>query len=395
MSLSHEVIIIGGGPGGSTLGSLLAKKGVDVAIIEREVYPRFHIGESLLPATMPLYKEIGFYETLKSGKYIDKYGARFVDFKSQDEVYFGFRDGFNPDIPNAFEVERSQFDRDILNHASLCGAKVYQPARVKSAQCTKTQATLQTTLGEMTCEYVIDATGRDALFGKQNKLRTAHPDLNNVAVFAHYTGVKRNPGLDEGDITIGLLPNRAWTWLIPFKGERTSVGVVCTSSIFKVGSDLEEYLHTMLSMSERVKDMMKDAERCTEISVISNYSHVSETYCGDRWMMAGDAAVFLDPIFSSGVHVSCTSAKLASEVILKCLKDRLSILDEDRGARYKKELDKGVSRFHNLISLFYGDNFVQQMKKTLTLENSRKAFTSAVAGDMWNDNNFLFQKNVL
>src|SRR3954466_8053139 len=114
MNNSYDVIIIGGGPGGSTAGTFLAKKSLNVALFERETYPRFHIGESLLPASMPILKETGFYETLNNGKYIQKYGARFTDYKSEDEVYFGFEDGLNQDIPMAFEVLRSEFDKDIL-----------------------------------------------------------------------------------------------------------------------------------------------------------------------------------------------------------------------------------------------------------------------------------------
>lgn len=113
----HDVLIIGGGPGGSTAGTVLSQNGLDVGIIEREQFPRFHIGESLLPASMPLFKEIGFYDTLNSGKYLAKWGARFIDYKTQDEVYFGFTDGLNTDIPMAFEVPRAEFDKDILEHA--------------------------------------------------------------------------------------------------------------------------------------------------------------------------------------------------------------------------------------------------------------------------------------
>ncbi len=120
----HDVIIVGGGPGGSMAGTVLAQAGLDVAIIEREVYPRFHIGESLLPASMPLFKKTGFFEVLNSGKYISKCGARFIDYRNEDQIYFGFNDGFNTEIPTAFEVERCEFDRDILNYAVSSGANL-------------------------------------------------------------------------------------------------------------------------------------------------------------------------------------------------------------------------------------------------------------------------------
>ncbi len=396
MMKKHDVIIIGGGPGGSTLAALLAKQNVNVAVFEREDFPRFHIGESLLPSSMPIFKESGFYETLNSGKYIRKYGARFADCTSHDEVYFGFEDGFNAEIPSAFEVERKEFDKDILDNARKQGATVYQPVRVKDVEFLDTHCVVTTNKGDQyEAKFVIDSTGRDAMLGKNNKVRKIHPDLNNVAVFAHYFGVKRNEGKHEGDILIGMLPEKAWSWVIPFKGDITSVGVVCSTKIFNAGTDLEEYLNTMLAKSPRVKEKMAGAERTTEITVISNYSHVSETYTGKRWMLIGDAAVFLDPMFSSGVHMACTSAKLALPIILQCLKENATFDDSGLGQKYKEDIDRGVNRFHSLINLFYKGDFVKDMKKTLTLDNVRKGFTSAVAGDMWNEDNYILQRKVL
>jgi flavin-dependent dehydrogenase len=391
----HDVIIIGGGPGGSTLAAYLAKAGVNVGIFEREIFPRFHIGESLLPASMPIFKETGFYEKLKAGKYIEKFGARFIDYRSEDEVYFGFQDGFNSDIPSAFEVERAEFDKDILAHAANCGATVYQPERVKDVQLLEHSVIVKTNKSEYEAKFLVDATGREAMMGKKTGERVLNQDLNNVAVFAHYTGVARYAAQSEGDITVALLPERSWSWVIPFKGERTSVGVVCSSEVFKGGADLSAYLDRMIATSSRLKNIMKDADRCSEVSVVSNYSHRSSQYGGNRWMSIGDAATFLDPIFSSGVHVSVTSARLASKIVLRALQENLHLTEHEMLTDYKKELDKGVARFHNLISMFYGSNFVEQMKKTLTLTRARQSFTSAVAGDMWNDANFFFEKEVL
>lgn len=392
----HEIIVIGGGPGGSTLATLLVKKGYDVAIFEREAFPRFHIGESLLPATMPIFKESGFYPTLDSGNYIRKYGANFVDYSSDEEIYFGFEGGFNAEIPMAFEVERSKFDQDILNHAKNSGVTVYQPSRVKTVSLYDSHVTVETSTKEtFETKYVLDASGRDCLLGKQNQLRGPISDLNNVAVFSHFEGVKRREGKNEGDITIGLLPERSWSWIIPFKGEKTSVGVVCSSSVFKGGVDLSEYLMDRMNASPRLAHSMAGANRTQEVTVISNYSHRCSEYFGDRWMLVGDAAAFLDPIFSSGLHISCQSAKFASEVITQCMNSNASIRETGLGEKYQNDLNRGIKRFHNLISLFYETNFVSAMKKTLTRPHFRAAFTSAIAGDVWNEDNIVFKMNSL
>lgn len=390
----HDVIIIGGGPGGSTAAEYLAQRGLDVAIIESEVYPRFHIGESLLPASMPLFKANGFYNVLDSGKYIRKYGARFIDYRTEDEVYFGFNDGINPDIPMAFEVERAEFDKDILEYAVQRGAKLYQPEKLIEIDMAPTGVRIQTDKRTLESEYVMDVSGRDSVIGKRLKIRQVNPDLNNVAVFAHYKGVKRRPGRDEGDITIGLLPGGAWTWIIPFKGNITSVGVVASAKFFGA-PDLEAYLKGNLLKSATVREFMLGSERVSEIRSIGNYSHTCERFFGDRWILSGDAAMFLDPIFSSGVQMSVSSSTFAAETILKAFPEKRSLTDADLGAPYEQKVRTGAARFKNLIGLFYQGHFVEQMKKTLVRENMRKGFTSAVAGDVWNEDNFLFQKNVL
>ncbi len=392
----HDVIIIGGGPGGSVAASTLAKAGLDVLIIEREEFPRFHIGESLLPASMPIFKKIGFYSDLDNGKYIRKYGARFIDYSNDDEVYFGFQEGLNPDIPLAFEVERSHFDKDILAHAVVCGAKIHQPETVVAVDVTATGARVKTNLSEYACDYVMDVTGRDSFLGKKLSSREANKGLNNVAVFAHYKGVHRYAGLAEGDITIGLLPEGAWTWIIPFKNGVTSVGVVSSSSNFAGEIDMEAYLNRCLCGSDRVRGYMEKSERISDVRSVGNYSHTSDKFFGERWILAGDAALFLDPIFSSGVHMSISSSSFAAETILRAINENhASLTEPGRGDAYESKVRLGAKRFRNLIMMFYEGRFVGQMKKVLHREHVRRGFTSAIAGDVWNEDNYLFEKNVL
>jgi flavin-dependent dehydrogenase len=392
--IRHDVMVLGGGPGGSMTATVLAQYGLNVGLVEREEYPRFHIGESLLPASMPLLKATGFYDVLNSGKYIYKAGARFIDYRNEDQIYFGFDDGLNPEIPNAFEVERSVFDADILKHAAKSGVTVYQPEEVIEIDLNSDGVRLQTNKNRFEAEYLVDSSGRDSFIGRQRKFRRVNPDLNNVAVFAHFEGVKRYPGIQEGDITIGLLPDRSWTWIIPFKGKVTSVGIVASAKF--VGTpDLNAYFNDNVLKSTTVRDFMSDARQVSEMRSIGNYSHTCDRFYGERWILNGDAAMFLDPIFSSGVHLALQSGKFAADTIARAIKTKRSLEEADLGPVYEAIYRRGAKRFHNIISMFYEGDFIEQMKKTDHLNHTRRAFTSVVAGDVWNEENFLFTKNVL
>ena len=390
----YDVLIVGGGPGGSHAAATLALAGRKVAVIEREEYPRFHIGESLLPASMPLLKKTGFYDVLNSGKYIVKNGARFIDYQNDDEVYFGFADGLNPNIPTAFEVPRDEFDRDMLDHAKKCGADIYQPEKVVEFDLMPDGVRVQTDKNRFTADYLMDVTGRDSLLGKRMRMRQVNPDLNNVAVFAHYRGVQRMPGPREGDITVGLLPNGAWSWIIPFKGQITSVGVVASAK-FVGQPDLQAYLRDNLLRSARVRHMMDGAEQIGHLQSIGNYSHTCEKFYGERWICSGDAAVFLDPVFSSGVHMSLSSSTFAAEKILAAIPGKRALTDSDLGPEYEARVRLGAARFKNLILLFYQGHFVSKINKMANREHTLRGFTNALAGDVWNEDNFLFQKKIL
>jgi flavin-dependent dehydrogenase len=231
--------------------------------------------------------------------------------------------------------------------------------------------------------------------GKQKKIREGIDDLQRVAVFAHYQGVKRTKGKREGDITIGMLRDGGWMWNIPFLGDTSSVGVVRPTSIVRDPENLKNVIEESLAASRILRSNMKDAHRITSVQVVSNYAHVCSAFHGERWMLLGDAAAFLDPIFSSGVHLSVCSAKFAAEALLGALHSNEHLTMSDHGQKYEQKCRTGIRRFHSLIHLFYESRFIDRMKKALSLANTRKAFTSAIAGDVWNDDNFVFEKGVL
>ena len=396
MKPSHDVIIIGAGPGGSTLAALLARKGYDVAIVEKDVYPKFKIGESLLPYSSDILRESGAFAKIDSGKYIRKYGAEFVDYRERETVYFEFAGGLDGDHPYAWEVERKEFDNDLLEHARESGARIYQPRAVTAIHENESPVRLETNEGELTCRFVVDATGRAAFLGNRMGIRHRNDDFNNVAVFSHFSGVKRREGKRAGDIIIAVLPDHSWSWTIPFLDGRTSVGVVCNSKLYKEYPNRLDYIRARLSVHPLLVENMAGSELLLEPGHQGNYSHTCSTYMGRSWLLLGDAAAFLDPIFSSGVHISLTSARLATRAIHAALSGGSPDLRETpEGHAYEPELRKGTHRFRTMLNMFYTTEYVAQMKKALQRKEICKAFTSAVGGDMWNDENPLFQLGVL
>jgi flavin-dependent dehydrogenase len=396
MKLTHDVIIVGAGPGGSTLAALLARKDYSVGIVEKDPFPKFKIGESLLPYSSDILRESGAYDLLDGGKYIRKYGAEFVDHRESETVYFEFAEGLDNDHAYAWQVERKELDHDLFKHAVKCGATAYNPVNVAEVRETKEPVEVVTEQGTLTCRFVVDATGRAAMLGNRMGLRTISNDFNNVAVFTHFKNWKRREGKRGGDIVMGVLPEHSWSWTIPFLDGRTSVGVVCNARNYKEAPNKLEYIRERMSVHPFLVDNMKNAEMLQEPGHAANYSFGCERYLGRNWMMVGDAATFLDPIFSSGVHVSLTSAKLASRALDAALSGKVPDLRETPdGAAYEPTLRKGVQRFKTMLQMFYTTDYVRQMKKTLQRKEICRAFTSAVGGDMWNDENPLFQLGIL
>jgi flavin-dependent dehydrogenase len=386
-----DCVVIGGGPGGSTLSTLLVQMGWNVALLEKEVFPRFRIGESLLPFSMPIMRKTGFYERLDGGKYIRKYGASFVDGRNNKEIYFRFDgDSLESREPFAFEVDREAFDSDLLAYAKEQGVSVFQPESANDIIFEGSQVRIIGDTEEFVTPYVADATGRMALIGNKLKLRKSNPDLNNVAVFAQYKGVKRKEGREEGDIVIGVLPDQSWSWTIPFRGEITSVGVVTSASKIDKGvAGLEDFVERRLSEIPKFRERMESATKVNQVRVVSNYSHTCETIVGDRWICVGDAGMFLDPIFSSGVHLSMSGASFAANVLVQASKRTLPLNHPEFD--YEGIVRKGAKRFHWIIRMFYDTDFVGAMERAMALPHMKEAFTGIVAGDVWNENNAVFK----
>ncbi|OUR99682.1 hypothetical protein A9Q84_01265 [Halobacteriovorax marinus] len=393
----YDLIVVGGGPGGSAVASYIAKSGKKVLLIEKETFPRFRIGESLLPYSMEIFEDLGFDKVLAEGKYIRKEGAMFVDVAKDTSCYFDFDDGGKAKYPFCYEVDREIFDKDFLEHAQSLGVEVRQPEEYVDSEFFDDHVVVKTTEGKYQTKFVIDATGSKALIHRKFVDRVANPTYsNNFSVFTQFTGVDRSFLRNEGDICIGILKNNFWSWQIPFKGESTSIGIVANQAELAAADNLEEFFEKRLEENPWLRGTLKNATRTKDFKVVSNFSYTSDKFCGKRWASVGDAMSFLDPVFSSGVHLSLMSAKLISENILHSLENETIFLDDEANIKdYNAEIKKGVSRFNNLLQLFYRGDFVEKVKNIEKKKFMTSAMTCAVSGGMWEEDNYLYRMGVL
>ncbi len=397
MKRTYDVIVIGGGPSGSSTASFLKVQNpsLDVALVEQLEFPRFRIGESLLPASIPHFKAMKFFDKLKSGKYIVKYGARFYSHQSSEDIYFNFSDCGVEDLAFAFEVPRKEFDHDLLRHAESLGTEVFQPESVLEVVENDEGVRVRTDRRELQGRFLVDSSGRSAHVATRRNQKVSRSDFNNAGVFGHFKGIKRYSGKHEGDITITVLNDGAWSWIIPFLGDMASVGVVFSSKNFPNKRPDWDFFQEQLNLCKEFQQAMVHSELVGELRTVANYSQFSEQLFGKNWILVGDASTFIDPIFSSGVHLGISAARKASELILQALtpghQDGLLPL----GQSYVDHMALGIKRFRGIISMFYQREFVAQMRKTLNRPHLYQAFTGVVAGDVWNEENPLFQHGVI
>ena len=313
-----DVVVCGGGPGGSTFATLMAR-GVLRRPFERERFPRFHIGESLLPWNVPLFERIGVLSKLKASGPQVKLGARFYHQGSDFTRPVLFANGIDRDHPSAFQVKRAEFDALLLDHARESGATVIEGARVTEVLFSE-RATGARREGapeeeseprSVTAKVVVDATGRDALLSRRLGGRRRDPLLDRSAAFAHYDTFRRAEGPTGGDIVVVTTPD-GWWWLIPFSDGSVSVGIVMPSRRFKERpGTVEQLFEESVAETPEVRRPPRGTGR-VDVQAIADYSYSTPRISGDGFCLVGDAACFLDPVFSSGVLLAMESAELAA-----------------------------------------------------------------------------------
>lgn len=354
-----DVIIIGGGPAGATLGSYLSLAGIDNIILEQANHPRPHVGESLVTATLVPFKEIGFLETMEREGFIRKYGAAWHAF-SGNELAIPFREWprYGIDQDYTYHVDRRKFDLLLLKHAESLGTKVYQGVRVKQVlfdgqQAVGVRAQVAEAEFDLHAKLVVDASGRQTVLGRQLAIKENDPIFNQYAVHTWFKGVKRSQTETADFIHIYFLPaERGWAWQIPITDEITSMGVVTERELFRQShNDIETFFNTYIQTNPALELALRDAERVTEFSTEGDYSYKMRRFVGNGWMLIGDAARFVDPIFSSGISVALFSAKFASENIMRALET--GDFSEAALKPYEERLMSGVSVWYEFIRLYY------------------------------------------
>jgi flavin-dependent dehydrogenase len=347
MDSLYDVAIIGGGPAGSTAATLLAKASRRVIVLEREKFPRFHIGESLLPFSTQAFDRLGVREKLDR-TFLPKFGAEIVAACGTKGVKFYFKDGFRTRRDRAYQVTRSEFDKLLLEHSRENGAEVREETEVKKIafEEDRVKIDIETSDGARSTiesRYLLDCSGRQTTLGNFFKLKKSYDHLQKFSVFAHYENVDRAEGIDGTLIRMVRGLDR-WFWMIPLTPTRMSIGVVMDTTTYRAMKlPAEAALEKCIGEQPMVLERMTRAERVSPVYSAGDYSYRNARLFGDRWLLAGDAAGFIDPVFSSGVFLAIMSAEKAADALDEVLNDESK----------KRRLFKDYSRRVNYVMDVY------------------------------------------
>ena len=323
-----DILVIGGGPAGTTVAPLLAEKGYRVVLLEKARHPRFHIGESLLPANLPLFERMGIADEVKAIS-MEKWGAEFVSPHHEMSQTFHFADAWDKSIPYAYQVKRAEFDEILIRNAGNKGVEVHEQCKAKAIEFLpdNSGAVIHAEHDdgcrvEWKARFVVDASGRDTFLANRFQIKHRNPKHNSSAIYGHFSGARRHDGQAEGHISIFWFEH-GWFWFIPMQGDVTSIGMVTWPYFMKTkgNRDVEQFLMDGITMSPALAERLKMATLVNEVEATGNFSYVSERNHGPNYLLLGDAYAFIDPVFSSGVLLAMNSGVIGAEAIDTCLKN--------------------------------------------------------------------------
>ena len=358
---STQILVIGGGPGGSSAATFLAREGFEVTLLERDRFPRYHIGESLLPSLLDILDLLGVREKLEAHGFVRKQGAYLEWGPETWALNFGELSG---NSTYSFQVVRSEFDQMLLEHARSQGVKAFEEIEVRSISfdgprprsaswAKKRENGHAPEEGEISFDYVIDASGRNSLMSTRYlRNRRYHKIFQNIAIWGYWKDVDRLATGRDGDIAVGSISN-GWLWGIPLHDGTMSVGVVMHKDTLTArrSEGLDEIYQQAIDESPIIKNILRSAQLVSPVQTEADYSYASENFCGPGYFMVGDAACFLDPLLSSGVHLATFSAMLAAASLSSYLRGEVS--EEEMRAFFEKSYRQAYLRFLVFLSAFY------------------------------------------
>jgi 2-polyprenyl-6-methoxyphenol hydroxylase-like FAD-dependent oxidoreductase len=377
-----DVLVIGAGPGGTTTATFLAQGGLRVALVEREAFPRFKVGESLIPTCMDICKRLGVLDRVLGHGFQLKYGATFHDQELDLETTFDFRPG-RPWPSFTLDVHRAEFDQILLEHAvSHPGVTLHQPATVEKVafDADGVTARLSDREGEreLRASFVVDASGRDAFLAARQGQRKPRPGLGKVAIYAYFRGARRFPGRSEGNVRLYIFPE-GWFWYIPLARNETSVGCVLHQRVVKARrGTLQQLFDEMVERCAKISENLQGAERVTELYTTSNFAYTIEPIIGDRFLCVGDAVAFVDPIFSPGVFLAMQTGELAAGAIQRAF--RTGRLEARRFRGYERAVRRGTKPFERFIESYYDRAFLEVFMRPKNVLGVIPAVTGVLAG---------------
>jgi flavin-dependent dehydrogenase len=383
---SCDVVVVGGGPAGSTIAALLAERGIDVLLIEKDRHPRFHIGESLLPFNIPLLERLGVVDEVdRIG--MPKWGVDFVSPTHNKTATFQFGDAWDKSLPYSFQVRRSQFDHILLRNAATKGARVIEGVRVTGLDLDGpggVTVTAKDEAGEpwqVAARFLVDASGRDTLVATKLGLKNRNRRHASAAVYGHFSGATRQEGRAEGNISIFWFEH-GWFWFIPLADGTTSIGAVCPPAYLKTRkTDVTTFFHDTIAKAPALAARLAGATLTGPATATGNYSYRSSSMSGRNYLMVGDAYAFIDPVFSTGVYLAMAGAARAADTVATILAEPRKGAREM--ARFDADIQRGLDRFSWFIYRMNRPALRDLVMNPRNILRMQEAVLSMLSGDVF------------
>jgi flavin-dependent dehydrogenase len=384
----YDVLIIGAGPAGTTAAALLAEKGRKVLVLEKDTFPRYHIGESLMPYCWFTLNRLGLVDEMNQRAFIKKYSVQFVTQDGRQSAPFYFFQHYDHPSAVSWQIERAEFDSMMLANARAKGAEVREGTPVQRVLRDDTGRVIGVEakgpdghIFHAHAPVTIDCSGRDRVATGKDGAFARDPMLNKLAIWSYWKGAKRDPGIDEGNTTVAYVEGRGWFWYIPLKDDVVSVGIVAEKDyLFSGSKDPAVIMAREIERNAWIKDHLAPGTQFGDYWVTAEFSYRSKYSAADGLLLAGDAFAFLDPVFSSGVFLALKSGELAADAIDAALRD--GDTSAARFTAYGETLCRGMENMRKLVYAFYDENF-SFGKMIKAHPDQRGRLTDCLIGDLF------------